>query len=199
MDIVVATFGDPSWAKLARERALPSIPRTANAILVHGPTLAKARNRGLERVESDFAIFLDADDELEPGYIEAMEAAGGDMRAPRVRYVSGNVERVPRFPRVAGHSHPCAASCLEDGNFLVIGTAVRTALAREVGGFREEPIYEDWSFFLRCYRAGGTVETVPGAVYRAHVRPDSRNRSAAMDWKNGWHRRIHAEEGPLAA
>ena len=200
MDVVVATFGGPEWAQLARQRAFPSaIGQADNVFLAHSATLARARNAGLEQVESDFVVFLDADDELEPGYLDAMESAAGDMRAPRVRYVSGNFERLPAYPVVPGHRHDCETACLEDGNFLVIGTAIRTELAREVGGFREEPIYEDWSLFLRCARAGGTVERVPDAIYRAHVRDDSRNRSPAMEWKNAWHRRIHAEEGPLAA
>lgn len=192
MDIVIATFGDQHWAELARHRALPSAKKQGRCILSHGTTLAEARNAGLDEVRSEFCIFLDADDQLEPGYVEAMEAAEADLRAPRVRYVRAGCAHAPYFPKVAGHEHACTADCLAEGNWLVIGTAVRTELARHVGGFRDEPIYEDWSLFLRCYRAGATVERVPDAVYQAHVRPKSRNRAPGIDFKNAWHERIVA-------
>lgn len=199
MDVVIATFGDIYWPELARNRAGVSA-RLAGArrvVYSHGRTLAEARNAALGDVRSDWVIFLDADDELEPGYVEAMAAAEGDLRVPQVRYVRDGLGEPAYFPKVAGHDHDCNAHCLEDGNWLVIGTAVRTELARSIL-FREEPIYEDWSFFLRCRRAGATVKRVPRAVYRAHFRATSRNRSPSMKFKNEWHWRIHAEEPILA-
>ena len=95
----------------------------------------------------------------------------------------------PYVPRVAGHRHDCDGDCLTEGNWLVIGTAIKADIAREVGGFREWDVYEDWDLFLRCYLAGASVEAIPQAVYRAHVREDSRNRAPSMDVKN----RVHME------
>lgn len=192
MDVVIATYGNDHWPELARHRAAPSVRGQGRAILSHGRTLAEARNAGLAEVRSEFCIFLDADDELEQGYVEAMEAGTADLRAPKVRYVRNGRAHRPYFPQVSGHEHACTAECLEAGNWLIVGSAVRSDLARKVGGFRDEPIYEDWSLFLRCYRAGATVERIPGAIYRAHVRDDSRNRAPAMDFKNDWHHRILA-------
>lgn len=184
--VVIGTFGSQEWAELALERAIPSAP---GAIHVHGDTLAEARNEGLAQVTSPWVIFLDADDELAPNYIEAMATGTADLRAPAVRYVRGSRTQDPYVPQVAGHSHACSAPCLEEGNWLVIGTALRADLAREVGGFREWEVYEDWDLFLRCYLLGATVEAIPSAVYTAHVRPDSRNRAPSIEVKN----RIHHE------
>jgi hypothetical protein len=54
-----------------------------------------------------------------------------------------------------------------DGNWLVIGCVARTDLLREVGGFRDFPVYEDWDLWLRCWLAGATFERsrrrLPGA------------------------------------
>ena len=43
--VVVGTFGDESWAILARDRAIPSAASQAPVIHVHGATLAQAQRR----------------------------------------------------------------------------------------------------------------------------------------------------------
>jgi glycosyltransferase involved in cell wall biosynthesis len=191
--VVVATYGSRKWQLLAHRRAIPSARGQAPVEYVHGPSLHEARNQGLERVRTEFVVFLDADDELAPGYIDAMAQASGDLRAPRV-------QRVRRFGRadepftmtVYGHHHECTGECLREGNFLVIGTAVRTELASEVGGFEPWEFTEDRAFFARCWLAGGQIEHVPGAVYRAHVRNSSRNTEGTPLWKDARSRELEA-------
>lgn len=177
--VVVATFGDLAWAELARTRALPS----ARALGVpvwheHGETLHDARNQALDAVDSEFVCFLDADDQLERGYFDAMAEGTADVRAPEVRYMIGSTPQPQRVMRVAGHIHSgrCTGECLPYGNWIVIGAVARTTLIREVGGFRDFPVYEDWDLWVRCWQHGATFEQIEGAVYRAHVRRDSRNR-----------------------
>jgi glycosyltransferase involved in cell wall biosynthesis len=150
LTVCVATFGDREWKMLAERRAIPSARPQAPTISVHGATLADARNACLARVTTELVVFLDADDELEPGYADAMLAGTADLRAPQVRYVRARRFRASGFPKVAGHHHDCTADCLVEGNWLVIGTCVRADLLRSVGGFWDEPLYEDWSAWLRC-------------------------------------------------
>jgi glycosyltransferase involved in cell wall biosynthesis len=198
--VAVCSFGGREWQVLAESRAVPSAIAQAPVIRVHGESLHDARNTALDRVETEYVIFLDADDELEPGYVEQMAAGTADLRAPAVRYVKPNGRaREPYVPVVAGHRHfdyhgrvICSADCLRDGNWLVVGSLARTGLLREVGGWEPWPLYEDWALWLRCWHAGATVEAVPQAVYRAHVRPDSRNRAPAMSFKNRVHHEIVA-------
>lgn len=192
LTVCVATFGDAHWAELARTRAMPSAAEQGVRVVHrHGRTLAEARNECLRLVHTEWVCHLDADDELEPGYVEAMARGSADLRAPAVTYVRPNGQgTAPYIPKVAGHRHDCEAECLREGNWLVIGTAVRTELLRRAGGWWEEPAYEDWSTWLRCWLAGGTIEAVPEAVYRAYVRPDSRNRGLSMDFKNRVHHQI---------
>jgi glycosyltransferase involved in cell wall biosynthesis len=192
--VVVATYGEDSWCQLAESRALPSVGGT-KAILVHHDNLHAARNRGLDLVETEWVSFLDADDELEAGYFDAMAKGTADVRAPAVRYVEGARRHRPRVPTVAGHSHVCAADCLSFGNWLVIGSTVRTELLRRIGGFRDFPWSEDWDLWVRCRAAGATFEAVPDAIYRAHVRRDSRNRGPAREAKLDAHRAIARANG----
>ncbi len=199
--VVIGTYGDEKfWRQLAQRRAMWSAVASGavHVLHEHGETLAKARNAGLARVETEWVCFLDADDELEPGYLEAMATGSADLRAPAVRYVpwgylSGKqpVGRPARVPRVVGHHHDCTAECLAYGNWLVIGSLVRAALVREVGGFEEWPVYEDFDLWARCWQAGATAESIPEAVYRAHVRSNSRNRgSMSARAKHGVHQDI---------
>ena len=133
--VVVGTFGADEWRDLAMSRAIPSVG-DAQSVHVHGDTLAAARNQGLEQVTTEWVTFLDADDELTPGYFDAMNRGTADLRAPAVEYVKGSRVQRPYVPRVAGHRHECSGECLPDGNWLVIGTVTRTELVRGAGGFR---------------------------------------------------------------
>lgn len=188
--VCVATFGDRTWARLADERAVPSATGQAPVIQVHGDTLHGARNEALRQVETDHVVFLDADDELEPGYVDALAAGGADLRVPSVRYIRGSRAYPPRMPRVAGHRHACTTDCLPEGNWLVVGTLAPTELLLALGGWEPWPVYEDWALWLRCWGAGATVEAIPSAVYRAHVRQDSRNRAPSRDLKLSTHAAI---------
>lgn len=203
--VVIGTFGDPSWEHLARARAIPSAAALGVPVIhEHAATLHDARNAALAQVDTEWVVHLDADDELEDGFIDELARGTADLRAPAVRYVREGILRPARMPRVAGHRHTCTGDCLPAGNWLVVGTAVRADLVREVGGWEPWPVYEDWALWLRCWVAGATVEAVPSAVYRAHVRSDSRNRAPAMHVKNQTHHAIvdtvlHGSPGRAAA
>jgi glycosyltransferase involved in cell wall biosynthesis len=189
--IAVATYGDDGWIELASRRAVPSaLALDVSVVHVHGDTLTEARNAALARVDTEWVIFLDADDELEPGYIDAMATGTAGVRAPSVRYVRRGRPDVARMPRVAGHHHDCVADCLAYGNWLIVGSAVRTDLVRKVGGWHDYPVYEDWDLWARCWLSGATIEAIPNAVYRAHVRHDSRNRAPQHAAKMEAHRMI---------
>lgn len=194
--VVVATFGSCDWVDLARARAIPSAEALGVPVVhVHGETLHDARNDGVLQADTEWVCHLDADDELEAGYFEAMAASTADLRAPAVRYVRGPGHTSSRLPRVAGHAHRCAAECLPEGNWLVIGTLVRAAMVVDAGGWRDFPWSEDWDLWLRCYQAGASVEAVPRAIYRAHVRRDSRNRAPARADKFATHQAIARANG----
>lgn len=196
--IVVATYGTQEWVALAHQRALPSA-RAQNVPVIHhhADTLHDARNGAVAQVETDWVIHLDADDELEPGYVEEMSRGSSDVRAPSVRYIqrAGQQLQPATMPRVAGHTHRCQAACLEYGNWLVVGSAVRTELVRYVGGWRDFPWSEDYDLWARCYLAGADIEAVPDAVYRAWVRRGSRNRSMRQAGRLEAHRAIARANG----
>lgn len=190
--VCVGTFGDESWIDLAKNRAIPSAERLGvNVVHVHADTLHDARNGALAQVSTEWVVHLDADDELEPEFFSEMASGTADVRAPSVRYVVRGRPGVSKMPTVSGHRHACTAECLPQGNWLVVGAMVRTELVRRVGGWRDFPWSEDWDLWLRCHLAGASIEAIPAAVYRAHSRPDSRNRAPEHAAKVAAHRAIY--------
>lgn len=194
--VAVATYGGRDWKSLALTRAVPSALDLKVPVLhIHGSTLQHARNEALGLVRSEFVCFLDADDELEPHYFEHIEQGTADIRVPAVRHMLAGTAQPEREMRVAGHKHSCTADCLAEGNWVVIGAVARTTLLQQVGGFRDFPIYEDWDLWARCWQAGATFEQINGAVYRAHVRRDSRNRAPDRPARLAAHRAIATANG----
>lgn len=180
--IIIASYGDAAWIELADRAHRSAGGQGATEIIRNHDstgTLASVRNEAASRAMSDWLCFLDADDELAPNYLMPIAKAIGPrlltgnahrgLYAPSVGFVleSGDVT-TPMIPN-EGH-WPRMNEC-------VIGTVVHRDLFNEVGGFREYEGYEDWDLWLRCERAGAEIVYVRDAVYRAHVRPHSRNRA----------------------
>lgn len=169
--IVIATYGDKEYWDQMAKRAIASAQsqtRPANEILrIHGTSLSEARNTALERSISDWIICLDADDELGADYVESMLSSTGDIRQPSTLGVVGGIE--DDFP-VLIPSKP-----LIEGNYIVIGAMFNKKIALEVNGFRELPAFEDWDLWVRMVAAGATVGTCAKAIYKVHVRENSRN------------------------
>lgn len=183
--VVVGTFGDQEkWQPLA-ERALDSVRAQTTApeeaVWVHADTLQEARNEGagflIKEYNCSQLIFLDADDELDPGYVEAMTAAwefnsvNGEhfLYRPITQGIhpDGTVEEPRWIERTDMTTRNCA----------VIGTMCPSQLFVEVGGFDDYPILEDWALWRKIIAAGAGMIDVGNAIYKVHVIPDSRNMS----------------------
>jgi glycosyltransferase involved in cell wall biosynthesis len=199
ISLLVSTYGDENWKRVA-ERALTSAvgQNWHELFAVHSPdgTVASSRNLAAQQATGDWLLFLDADDELAPGYVGAMERAleregtDGNRRlllTPAVSVVRNGRAGPPTFFR---------AVPLRQANWLVIGTLVHRDLFWEVGGFPEaEHGLEDWALWSKCARVGATVVKVPDAVYRYWANPQSMHRQLWRD-KNvqrAAHRRVARE------
>lgn len=194
ISILIPSYGEPVWEEMAETRALPSaMAQNAHEVLIdHDPTgtIASVRNGLAEKATGDWLLYLDADDELGPGYIAAMQRAYGQGRirdgippllTPAVSYVTKGRRQMARF---------LPGSDLSKNNYLVVGTLVERDLFLSVGGFSDYPHgFEDFSLWSKCWRAGAKVIQVRRAVYIAYVNLESKHR---MNWKNRrWQVEMH--------
>lgn len=154
--IVIATYGDRKWIEIAEVHAMSSISNlqmhTIPLVRLHGGhSIAESRNTAASLVDTEWICFLDADDQLTENYFKEMEVATGDLRAPRLFFPDqmGLMWHEPfdLTKRNMDTSNPCP-----------IGTLIRKEMFDRVGGFWDEPVYEDWSLFRRAWLLGATIE-----------------------------------------
>jgi hypothetical protein len=211
LSILVASHGDDGWRELAHTRAIPSaLAQDAHEVLdLHDPaagaTRADVRNKLAAQASGDWLCFLDADDELEPGFADAMAAAdlryirrGGNLLTPplltpAIRYICQDGPQEPCF----WNEVP-----LEQGNWMVVGTLVHRGLFTELGGWRHMAgtgstnEYDDWELWIRCQKAGAMPVKVPAAVYVAHSETSSPSRSTPILQRRAWVNEITAIHFP---
>lgn len=177
--VCIGTYGNRQvWSDLVHRRALPSVDRQTmpphNTIWLHGPTLHEARNGAAAEAKSDWLCFLDADDELDPRYLEAMTAAIGQLDdgdwllqpATLGFYPDGNRDAQPAL---------IPTRPLTESNYLVVSTLIRRDQFNRIGGFADLPVLEDWELWLRATDDGVNVKAVPDAILRIHYNPKGRN------------------------
>ena len=197
ISVLIATYGDDAWHDLAWSRAFPSAAaQTEDVHCFHDPegTIASVRNELGGTASGEWLCFLDADDELAPGYLGAMRRAveqrddGRYLLTPAVQYVRKDREAPPQFN---DRGIPLSVD-----NWLVVGTLIQREVFHEVGGFSDYPHgFEDWSLWYKAEKVGAKIVKVPDAIYKAHVNPRSKHR---LLWRNrreqvATHQRIAAE------
>lgn len=175
--VIVTTFGSAAWEQLAWSRAIPNASEQATTVSLHVAepvSLGEARNRAVDFHDPQgWLCFMDADDELEPGYIEAMTCVIDhpsvdctELLAPSLRFfangLAGPLELLEH--RDIMYLNPCP-----------IGTLIHRSRFEEAGRFWDEPAWEDWALFQRAWLLGSKIVFVSEAVYRSHADAKGRN------------------------
>lgn len=192
--VVVATHGDSNWEAMGNEAAKSAEKAGATVVRVHeqDSTLSQVRNKGLERVTTEYVTFLDADDNISEDYFNV--TTNSDVTVTKISYGGSRPQHVTVYRHnEARYGHAgqlCSSECLKTGNFVHIGAIIKTEVAKKAR-FREYAIYEDWAYFLELSLIGATFGYAD-TVYKASVRINRshRNRSMAMIDRNLVHAQI---------
>lgn len=179
--VAIGTYGDrAAWTPYVR-RAIASLENQTTPpddfMWVHAKTLQEARNGAAEQLkDNEFLIFLDADDELDEHYIQAMRAVLDEDLA-RAALAIMRPSTIGVYEDASTDDRPVMLPLtdLTRRNCIVIGAMCPTFLFEAVGGFDDYPILEDWALWRKMLSAGAVIVDVPEAIYRVHVLPGSRN------------------------
>lgn len=172
--IVVDNDSTDSTAERVREWILANADSDFRAeILTERKSGASAaRNRGLERVESEYTIFFDSDDEMLPGLIESAVSGIGDSDLVywrgRVINLDGSQIQKPfyRGDLLRRHFYNCLLSTQ-----LYMA---RTRLFREVGGWNEEAaVWNDWELGVRISLSNPKYESIDKELTLIHAQRES--------------------------
>jgi GT2 family glycosyltransferase len=161
---------------------------TARVIRVERGGPSRARNVGTQLARGAFIQYLDADDLLAPGKLEAQlsvlaatdaDVAYGDWcelrLQPTRRYAPGPLVR----RRIAGDAQ---IALLTDFWCPPAAYLLRRTIVERVGGWDEDQrVIEDVRFMLKCAMANATFVYCPGdaAAYRVHTEGSQSTREPA--------------------
>jgi glycosyltransferase involved in cell wall biosynthesis len=143
--------------------------------------LSAARNAGARLVDGAHLVFLDADDVLEPSYVEECLAALRRERSAGFAYTQmrlfGRESRLTVFP-------PYSLARLLEDNFVNASALIRAELVREHPyDTRFKTGWEDWDFYLTLaeHGVGGILVDKPLLRYRRHAGSASMFDAVARD------------------
>lgn len=132
---------------------------------------SSARNHGIRRTQSDYILCLDADDILQPTYLEATVAEMD--RLPAVGIVATQIEF---FGDSTGIWQPQAYTphALLWQNQISGGSLFRRVCWQQAGGYKELKGCEDWELWLSIIAEHGWQwAVVAEPLYRYRQRPSS--------------------------
>ena len=163
-------------------RAASNDPRVKYITLEQNQGVSRATNIGIEQATGEYLLFMDHDDMLEPhGLARLSDAAfseDADILYGDEVVTSENLEEIigvqlrPAFSHTYYLSYP----------FFVHPVAVRSALARRIGGLNTSlTISQDIDFVLRALEIAKNVTHIPDILYRWRTHPESTGRTYKQD------------------
>jgi len=128
--------------------------------------LSRSRNAGAAWCQGEFVAFLDADDHLDPRYVEHCLAALAPAE-PDVGYAYTQVHHFGSTEFVTDHP-AFDLQKLKVGNYINATALIRSELVRRFGYDPSLPAWEDWSFYLTLAEHGyrGLLVDEPLLHYR---------------------------------
>ncbi|HYT01610.1 MAG TPA: glycosyltransferase [Candidatus Acidoferrum sp.] len=171
----------------------PVFPETTTVVRSSHRGVAVTRNEGARLAESEYLLFLDADDTLAEHFIEAMVNIKAETKAdiiyPNVILWSSWHGKV----RMRNAWHESCEKITKENmleyNQIVVSSLISRQLYLDVGGTPNIPILEDYSLWMKCLARGATFMKSGQSVLRYRQRTEGRLRHND-ELKNEWYYKI---------
>lgn len=178
-EIIIIDDGSNSLTKKLLKKMEPKIDFL---ISQENQGVSSARNRGIDKASGEFILNLDSDDFFEPQFSEKALHIFEQKKSTKIVTCHANW-----FDDQGG-----ARIFIPEGGslkqVLVGNVAMGSAMFKKedwikIGGYDEQMHigYEDWEFYLRLLKSGGTAEVIPELLFHYRNKPDSRNKEANME------------------
>jgi glycosyltransferase involved in cell wall biosynthesis len=179
---VVAALGDPRLKVLRHEE---------------NRGLGASRNSGFRAAAAPLVALLDADDRLDPVFLEGtlqelQDHPEADWVVPDWA-VFGTRDEV--WPLPVDASVNCPAHFI----FVGAGALIRTKVWERVGGYAEDPRLrggEDWDFWITAAEQGLRPRHLPRPLYQYRLHPAAMSRTASPHNEYGFRRMILRRHRP---
>ncbi len=174
-EIIVVDDGSTDAASLSLLDHLPE--RGVRVVRRVNGGLAAARNTGLHAATSDLVLTLDADDLLDPRYLETTVGVFERDRTGRLAVVSTPIKLFRESPDKPISGWIPLGLDREMLPFINVGACASCLMRRDallgVGGYDEFLVsYEDWDLWCSLAGAGYTASIVPEFLFYYRVRDD---------------------------
>jgi glycosyltransferase involved in cell wall biosynthesis len=191
--IVVVDDGSRGAETLA---ALEALPAGVELVRQDRRGVAAARNAGLARVQTPYALVLDADDRLAPG---ALSTLAPILEAdPALGFAYGLMEQfgamsgVLRFP-------PYDPYALLYRHTIGLSALARREVFEQTAGFDPSfGAYEDWELWVHALACGWRGRQVPEVTLHYRRRADSKHATDRRAYRAAY-RRLKSKHRPLYA
>jgi len=132
--------------------------------------LAATRNDAARRVETEWIVYLDADDWLDVRFVERGEQWLDRHPQCDVLTTDVTIVRGGRRPVVSRARVPRSWRGLLRRNTVFQTSFIRRSTILALSGYDAAFAYEDWEFWIRAMKAGYAIARLPGAhvYYRQH-------------------------------
>lgn len=155
----------------------------AQIITQENKGVSAARNHAISLMQTAYIVNLDADDYLEPTFIE---------KAVQLLKNNDNLVGVSSYCRVFCNNKTIEFVKPLGGNlkdFIVINNSRACSLFRKsdwqtVGGFDEKMRggYEDWEFWIAILKLGGKIQIIPEVLSHYRIKNTSRDQTALVNY-----------------
>lgn len=143
------------------------------------------RNFGIDQTRSPYVMFLDADDQLNPFYLELCLFSMIKRRVDIVGTGHLRFSSTGKFSRAEGMHRKPNLKTIEIDNVFGSQALIRKDIFDLCSGFNDTGfgpnlIYEDWRFFHKVLKMGGIGINLPVDLVRYRVHSESQSRQLGI-------------------